>query len=171
MIEKNIKEREKTAYLFIFWSIILFYGFITLTDRKCFGIISNIFTNVIDDNIFGVIGVREIGILNREKNNPHPHPPPKRKNTPRWCGSWFKRSLCLQKIWSSNPGRDIPKSLKTGNNSSTGKTLGNRWECHGSSEMIILTYFPWHTRCGKEKNSNCAIVISAMHRWTFAVLY
>ena len=78
MIEKNIKEREKTAYLFIFWSIILFYGFITLTDRKCFGIISNIFTNVIDDNIFGVIGVRESGILNCEKN--HPPPTEKKKN-------------------------------------------------------------------------------------------
>ena len=50
------------------------------------------------------------------------------------------------------------------------QTLGNRWECHGSSEMTIINGCPCHNSCGTLKNPHCSMTMSTEQRSKFAAL-
>ena len=47
------------------------------------------------------------------------------------------------------------------------QSLGNRCECHGSSERTIKDR---HSRCGTLKNPHCSVAMSAKYRSKFAAL-
>ena len=44
-------------------------------------------------------------------------------------------------------------------------------ECHGSSEITIITDAPCHSRCSTLMNPHCSMAISAEHKLKFAVLH
>ena len=61
--------------------------------------------------------------------------------------------------------------VKTESDSSIEKTLGNRCECHGFSEMTIITGCPCYSRCGTLKNPHCSMAMSVEQRSKFAALH
>ena len=53
------------------------------------------------------------------------------------------------------------------------QTLGNRCDCHGSSEMTTIRCYidgPCHSRCGKLKIPHCSKAMSVEHRSKLTVL-
>ena len=81
---------------------------------------------------------------------------------------WFNSRAFAWHAWNrgSIPGRDRPMSLKQ-----VVTSLGNRCECHGSSEMTIIRVDPCHSRCCTLKNPHCLNAMSTEHSSKFAALH